>query len=354
MDGDSATASELQRHCTDYEGSHLSFWYPDGNLIIQAQQTIFRIYGGLLSSQSSVFEDMFKFPQPAEGDLYEGCRIVELYDSPVDLYYFLQATHSMYVSISVMGHAFLTFFRSFYSSKEMEKLVAIQGILRLSHKYDVPILKTRMIDLLSRYYPTSLDAVDTRLNWENEQDLDKSATFVILNLVRKVECLQLLPMIMYDAVVQFEPDELAFGVPTTLLGPLSSHVTIDNVEDRRRCLRARGTRFTIFQGSINMSVCDEADCGGMTEQDCNISSRWASVELQMVPSAAPLTSLGSIGGYGHVWSRLGNMELCDICPSEKRDSFNLARRKVWLELPDAFGLPPWKELLRDSPVDNCA
>lgn len=102
-----ATAAILTRYCTNPKGDELSIWYPDGTLIVQAHQTIFRVYSGLLSSQSSVFQDMLQFPQPEEADLYEGCPLVKIYDDPVDVYYFLQATHSTCVDITAKPSALL-------------------------------------------------------------------------------------------------------------------------------------------------------------------------------------------------------------------------------------------------------
>ena len=67
-------------------------WFHDGNLILQAENTIFRVYGGFLAARSSVFRDMFSFPPPEEGNAkMDGCHIIALYDSAKDLAYFLRA-----------------------------------------------------------------------------------------------------------------------------------------------------------------------------------------------------------------------------------------------------------------------
>lgn len=67
-------------------------WFDDGNIILQAEKTLFRVYSGFLGARSSVFRDMLSFPPPAEGnDKLDGCPIVVLYDSARDVNYFLKA-----------------------------------------------------------------------------------------------------------------------------------------------------------------------------------------------------------------------------------------------------------------------
>lgn len=39
------------------------FWFKDGNVVLQAADTQFRVYKGILAAQSDVFETMFSIPQ---------------------------------------------------------------------------------------------------------------------------------------------------------------------------------------------------------------------------------------------------------------------------------------------------
>lgn len=76
-------------------------WYDDGNLILEAGDSRFRISKGILVSKSSVFREMASLPQPLDEELVEGCPLVCLHDSPQDLGYFLKAIYdSRYVSSS--------------------------------------------------------------------------------------------------------------------------------------------------------------------------------------------------------------------------------------------------------------
>lgn len=68
-------------------------WYDDGNIILQAQDTLFKVHKGILAQNSSVFQDMFSLPQPpsVDTDLVEGCPVVQLSDTAEEVECVLQA-----------------------------------------------------------------------------------------------------------------------------------------------------------------------------------------------------------------------------------------------------------------------
>lgn len=68
-----------------------SLWLEDGNIVFQAEGKQFKVYRGLLALQSTVFKDMFAFPQPPSGEeLVEGCPIVNISDSAIDVEFVLE------------------------------------------------------------------------------------------------------------------------------------------------------------------------------------------------------------------------------------------------------------------------
>lgn len=76
----------------NYKKAGHGLWFEDGNLVLVAQNTAFRVYRGLLCARSSVFQDMFEFPPPKEGnDIVEGVPVVQTYDSALDMTNFLRA-----------------------------------------------------------------------------------------------------------------------------------------------------------------------------------------------------------------------------------------------------------------------
>ena len=69
---------------------HEELWFDDGNLVLVARDTAFRIYRGLIASQSTVFSDMLVSSCASADETFEGCPTVQLSDSPEDLAHFLR------------------------------------------------------------------------------------------------------------------------------------------------------------------------------------------------------------------------------------------------------------------------
>ena len=94
-------ASISTEHAHDEAAPVQDLWFEDGNLILQAENKLFRIYRGLLGARSSVFKDMLAFPPPEGGNpMVDGCPIVTVYDSANDMGFFLKALFdSRYVPV---------------------------------------------------------------------------------------------------------------------------------------------------------------------------------------------------------------------------------------------------------------
>ena len=73
-------------------------WYDDGNLIIEAGSSRFRIYKGLLADKSSFFSTMLSLPQDTSEKLVDGCPVVRFQDSVQDVGIFLKAIYDPWYS----------------------------------------------------------------------------------------------------------------------------------------------------------------------------------------------------------------------------------------------------------------
>ena len=71
-----------------------TFWFEDGTIVLQAEQTLFKVYRGVLAAQSPFFHDMFALPQQEtdQSEKYEGCPLVMMAnDLAADVCIFLKA-----------------------------------------------------------------------------------------------------------------------------------------------------------------------------------------------------------------------------------------------------------------------
>ena len=61
------------------------FWFDDGNVVVQAESTQFRVHRSVLSLHSQIMKDCFSCPQPADAPMVEDCPVVHLSDSADDI-----------------------------------------------------------------------------------------------------------------------------------------------------------------------------------------------------------------------------------------------------------------------------
>lgn len=66
------------------------FWFEDGNIILQAEHTQFRLHRSVLSIHSRVFRDMFACSQPENGPMIDGCPLVYLSETLEDVKNFVK------------------------------------------------------------------------------------------------------------------------------------------------------------------------------------------------------------------------------------------------------------------------
>lgn len=71
---------------------HPDHWFEDGNVVLQAEWTVFKVFKSILSMHALLFRDIFSLPQPStELEVYDGCSLVKVYDEARDMSTFLSA-----------------------------------------------------------------------------------------------------------------------------------------------------------------------------------------------------------------------------------------------------------------------
>lgn len=96
MNNDSESARHAKRARTDVDDApplaptRSDIWFEDGNVVLQAENTQFRVHRGVLTKSSEVFRDMFAIPQPATVD---ECPLVHLADTAEQVQWVLKALY---------------------------------------------------------------------------------------------------------------------------------------------------------------------------------------------------------------------------------------------------------------------
>ncbi|KAJ7459350.1 hypothetical protein FB451DRAFT_1272563 [Mycena latifolia] len=266
-------------------------WFEDGTVVLQAEKTLFRVYRGVLAAQSPIFRDMFAIPQPPTGETYEGFPLVILPDSSDDLRLFLLATHDA----------------GYFTNSPVDGMNTLAGLLRLSRKYEVDHIRSRMISILKCIYPSTLSAFLAR---EPPPGFvtDGCSDFIALNLaLEKDDILPILPGVYY-ACACYRAAEL-------LDAPIG-------IAEKKRCLAAVEGSTDGWCKSIHGSLFHRsAKC--LDVMQCS-TNRLAWLATHDFPGFDQILSTN------FSWDAVG---LCGNCVVEARTKFSARREDFW-----AYGL----------------
>ncbi|KAJ7031839.1 hypothetical protein C8F04DRAFT_1109261 [Mycena alexandri] len=291
-----------------------ALWFSPDVVILRADTHIFRVFAAILKAQSSVFADMFTFPQPPSADMesIDGFPVVEVHDKPEDVEVFLKAI----------------FDSSFFMPPPAEvQFKHALGILRLAHKYDVPYLRRRALDHLGPIFPTHLFSYDDTA-WLSSIDLDRR--FATIRTATEVGALWLLPMAYYDLCRQ-------------TMEQLISNASWKDLEEKvqRACLighSAQRHHLHKIIGFLSIVKNSGGTCKDWTK--CNaLRLRWGLRPELWTHNGNPL----GVWVEG-TWRAFAGIGLCDSCVVESKALHAAAIQEFWDQLPQMFGLPGWEEL----------
>ncbi|KAJ7617602.1 hypothetical protein DFH06DRAFT_1107334 [Mycena polygramma] len=300
-------------------------WFSSETLVLRAETKIFQVPKALLAARSSVFRDMIGLPQLPGNDteLYEGIPVVNLSDAASDVDAFLTA---------ILDSSY------FMPAPEPIRLAAVLGILRLAHKYDVPYLYTRALKRLSIRY--GLQSLEQFLTAERDYITFEEWNYTgqcikVIQALTEVSALWLLPMAYY---------RLCSNGQTILLQQVEGRETMI-----RKCLVAQAL-LRKGTAAVNRFLTTPSTPFCTDYQDCN---RCRAQELDrylcQVEDGEDLRPLSNWDDDD--WE---STDFCRYCGDVARLEHAEARQKVWDDLPNIFGLPPWAELyaMRDAVMNG--
>ncbi|KAH9916594.1 uncharacterized protein BXZ73DRAFT_81042 [Epithele typhae] len=299
-------------------------WLEDGNIILVAAGAKygFRLYRGLLASQSSIFSDMFAAAIPSTEDSHNGCPVVHLSDYTADLDS-TNGTHPYFTRRS--GHQTPPPFSSFYDSNSVITFVECAAVARLAHKYDVENALSRALDLLREHFTSDFDV------WEDDErrepltgvDEDRTCAIGAVNLARLTNTPLILPLALY-LCVQLGGDVLKGWTHNGTTEHLSQ-------EDLEWCINARARLASENTAGVLAEPVEDrkwtCDALGARDRD-----RGRAVEDALAPAGR---------------------HLCGRCQWKVRTWHEVYRRHVWRSLPEIFEVEVegW-EVEEDMEVDD--
>ena len=205
------------------------------------------------------------------------------------------------------------------------------AILRLSTKYQVEFLRRRAYTLLSTLYPTSLAKWDARDSTTSLESFE-ARPFAVYMLAKQTDLPTILPAALYLCADSQEINHILEG----LASHDGKHIQLE-WSDKKACIRAREvlsvalrTRmFAFLTGQISFPACRS------TSLCNNTRVKW----MQGVEG-----SLGSgVFSVSFPWDQF-RVGLCDHCFNTSQNHYDTERSRLWDELPQILGLPPWSQL----------
>ncbi|RDB15308.1 hypothetical protein Hypma_004731 [Hypsizygus marmoreus] len=302
-----------------------NIWIDDGNVILHAEQTLFRVHKSILSRESSVFDDMFKVPQPANEPTIEGCPVIWISDSDVEVECFLRALYDgwWYYGLTLAG------------------MGAISAILRISRKYDCPNLCRRTMARLKLEYPKTL------VEWDKSRDLwrgiagSKGVDIQAVNLAAELSLDMILPAAYAACIETRSFDELLRGVEldgkVVNLSPDAKMACISGVQKFAQAQLEHTFKWLVGSPPSNPPV--SAACS--QPRTCLV------LKLQTLAFFIGKTpkALAGLNTWDE-WIEKDTFtsKLCSKCRAEAKDSFTEGRDALWTSLPSLFGLPTWEDM----------
>ncbi|KAJ7169006.1 hypothetical protein C8R46DRAFT_243707 [Mycena filopes] len=318
-------------------------WFKDGTLVLFTEGCMFRVYGGLLAKQSSVFHNMLEFPQPDDAELIDGCPVVRVSDTDRDLSSFLSALFD---------------YESFGAFPAATTFDTISGILRLSKKYEVDSLYKRALTHLSSAsgdFPASSSWTLPHTEWIR-----------VILLARELTLDWILPIAFYRVLENSTPSQLLQGIDIDgvhfELAPQDKSTAIVQLLAISRVACANVVHFlwdpTLMSGCHNTvpsftpaqasalfgSPPVPVPMNGQTSPTC-IAARLGArrkVEERRIAKCFPMD----------LWTEedFNATALCAGCKAQMGAAHHSAADAFWTGLPERFGLPGWGVLrqMRDA------
>jgi len=315
------------RRCED-------LWFDDGSVILRAENLLFKVYGGILSTQSTIFKDLFTLPQPSDGgdEIYDGCPVVRLHDQANTMHHFLKILHDW----------------NYMESSNIESQPAVLAdIFILSMKYEVFSLRDRCLAFLSTHFPSSLQDLQ-KIHAHSSSALQSpwrtlSVQYTVANAARVTDALILLPISLLGCCAA-PIEKIVHGTQINKRTSASPGPLLLEPVNRNAVLIARPKIALFARRNVFGFTFFIADVPG-----CRSSSQCREMRQQCAISAE--SEDGWINPFANDYIQWLEERLCLACLNKAKVENEKGRNELWTKLPGFFGLPDWDQLRTLSRVN---
>jgi hypothetical protein len=241
-----------------------------------------------------------------------------------------------------MVQLFMFFFSSYFDklspNPDLSTLISfISGILRISTKYNIHILRQKCIDVLRTTFPSTLAGCDTLLA--------SGYTYLPLAIARAI------PLARETNVPEILP--WAFYISTHIPMEVLLNSTVLSWRDKTLCLAGKErlwevqktiTHQFLFEGASSLrtplsSSFPSANCTNSCQTkgpQIPVSGWRETEELRKTPH--PLEK----------YEKWSSLKVCQKCAMQLEFVHQSGREKVWKTLPSIFELGSWEEIHKDQ------
>ncbi|KAI0753739.1 hypothetical protein C8Q74DRAFT_1373685 [Fomes fomentarius] len=295
-------------------------WMDDGNIVLIAGETAFKVDREYLSAESTVFEHMLS-STPTGDEVFDGLPVVRLPDNPTDLAVFFGMILPLPKQRSKYHHT---------PSFAFEQLFAIAT---LAHKYQTGDIEQQTIETLQLCFPST-----HQIFYHGEgppMDISPAQAIGVIYLARLINTPSLLPVAFCRCLELGGSVVEGWTRKDKSVVHLSQEDLIRVINGRNRLVRARAEQLAgIFFAPLS------PDCECM--HDCR--SRQDDVfKVVLCEESGSLTVLASLRPFiAEKWP-VYYTSPCVVCQGPVLEREADERRKLWMKLPGMFDIevPGW-------------
>ncbi|GJE90726.1 hypothetical protein PsYK624_068700 [Phanerochaete sordida] len=313
-DYETATAETLEE-CRE-------LWFDDGNVVLQAGNMIFCVHRGLLAQRSSYMKELFEtisLTPPQYQVKYKSLPLICINSSAEDARILLSAVYDRNVFESALSNNQQTF-----------------ALLEQSTRYDFKDLRAVVLDALTPYFPTTLDAWSfAKPSVKEHRPFSKRGSLIAFANI----ALHAAPHFLPAALLKFICcNDISRPSPVWYKGYFRGKVVELSPALKTAILRGRSTLDQIARTKIFSRIWrTPLAC---TPGPCAVAKKTASHSLAR-DSDGIIKPFATTLDLSTGW--------CNVCRRIMEDDWQTSMPHVWYELPWVFGLPEWDELLKDAP-----